>query len=127
MIELSSSRNRNNNDSGRGSGQGSQSKSFSGGRGRNDCHKKNNNDGNSIRKNNDNSKNDDDNNGNNTSQSKIKCSTKDFKVGTKELEDHCYDAVSNQADAHVLTTEAVIDCCGESSQMGPNVAASLKI
>ena len=34
--------------------------------------------------------------------------------------------MSNQADVCMLTTEAVIDHCGKSSQMGPNVATSLK-
>ena len=127
MGEQGGSGNRNNNDQGRGSSQGSQSRNFSGGRGRGDYHKKNN-DNHANRKNDVNSKNNDDNNdGNNTSQSKIKCSTKDFKGGTKESEDHHYDAaVSNQADVCALTTEAVIDHCGESSQMGPNVATSLK-
>ena len=34
--------------------------------------------------------------------------------------------MSNQADVHILTAEAIADCCGESSQMGPNVATSLQ-
>ena len=34
--------------------------------------------------------------------------------------------MSNQADVCMLTAEAVMDHCGKSSQMGPNVATSLQ-
>ena len=75
-----------------------------------------------------NDKNDNDsNNGNATSQNKIKHSTKDFKGGTKELEDFYHDAAMlNQVDVCTLTTEAAIDHCGKSKEMGPNVATSLQ-
>ena len=124
MGEQDSSRNNDNcSNSGRGnSGRGASSRSCSGGRGRGNNRKKNNNNS----KNNGNNKNNANaNNGNTASQSKIKCSTKDFKGGTKDLEGFCCDAAaSNQADVHILTTEAIIDYCGKSSQMGPNVATS---
>ena len=124
--EQDSSRSNNNHSNpGRGNGgRGSSSRSHSGGRGRGNNGKKNNNNS----KNNNNNKNDANaNNGNTASQSKIKHSTKDFKGGTKDLEGfHCDAAALNQADVCVLTTEAITDHCGESSQMGPNVATSLQ-
>ena len=98
MDEQDCSGKRNCDDQGRGSSGRSQSRNFSGGRGRGNCHKRNDDDC-SNRKNNANGKNNDDNNGNSTSQSKIKCSIKDFKGGTKEPEDCCHDAAaSNQAN-----------------------------
>ena len=124
MGEQDSSRSNNDhNNPGRwNGGRGPSSRSHSGGRGKGNYKKNNNNNS----KNNSNNKNDANaNNGSTTSQSKIKHSTKDFKGRTKELESFCCDAaMSNQADVCTLTAESVTDHCGESSQMGPNVATS---